>query len=141
MKCFFYIGFILCVINIFGCRGADNPMKVEAYILSREQAFNCLQHPDDNITPKQLVRYRINPDDIHNPYLVVRLKNLSNTSADGVLRCKVPDCVYPMDIPIRAVGPNSTEWAWMVLSLGNASIQIRDAWPAVTWEWHSLKLY
>lgn len=113
--------------------GDADRIKLEAVVLGRDEAFQCLlTQPDD--LPLQESR------SISKPYLVIRIMNPNNRHAWGVVRCVIPNIYRPVDVRIHSLPSNSTEWDWYLISLGSVAINHTNDPVKIECKWKEIKL-
>ena len=119
---------------LFSNKGYAKEIEVKTYILTQQQMGDLFNHPD--IVPKQLSVKELNNIDFKN-YCVIRVKNLGERHAWGILSCKIPGINGIVKVEIPCIKEYYCDY---VVCLSSVRILHNDksAYPLISYEWSEL---
>jgi len=118
---------------LFSNKKYASQIEVKTYVLTQEQAAELFKNSDGE--PILLSVNELNK--IDKIYLVVRLKNLGNLHAWGILNCKVPNIGIPIKISTINIREYSCDY---VICLASPVLQQENNNfpPNISYEWSEL---
>ncbi len=118
---------------LFSNKKYAKQIEVKTYILTQEQVAKLFKEP--NKDPVQLTVEGLNKSDKN--YFIVRVKNLGELHAWGVLSCKVRCIHEPFKIPIFT---NRNQFCDSVIDIsGTVIAEAKNSpYPDMSYEWSEL---
>ncbi|NGX49382.1 MAG: hypothetical protein K940chlam5_00980 [Candidatus Anoxychlamydiales bacterium] len=121
---------------LFSNKNYAKQIEVKTYILTQEQVAQLFKEP--NKEPIQLTIEELNKisNETKNRYIVIRVKNLGNLHAWGVLSCKT-GLRNPIMIGIPSIKPTYSDYVICISGIFIASPD-QNIYPATAYEWTEL---
>ncbi|NGX49753.1 MAG: hypothetical protein K940chlam5_01357 [Candidatus Anoxychlamydiales bacterium] len=118
---------------LFSNKGYAKQIEVKTYVLTQEQVAQLFTDP--NKEPIQLTVEELNKSDKN--YFIVRVKNLGDIHAWGVLSCKARTVHNPFKIPIITI---KDQFCDSVICLSGVVIAEakNSLYPDMSYEWSEL---
>ncbi len=121
---------------LFSNKSYAKQIEVKTYILTQEQVAKLFI--DSNKEPIQLTVEELNKisNETKNRYIVIRVKNLGNLHAWGVLSCKT-GLRNPIMIGIPSIKSTYSDYVICLSGIFIASSE-QSSYPATAYEWSEL---
>ena len=121
---------------LFSNKGYAKQIEVKTYILTQEQVAQLFKEP--NKMPIQLTVDELNKisNETKNRYIVIRVKNLGNLHAWGVLSCKT-GLRNPIMIGIPSIKNTYSDYVICISGIFITSSE-QNIYPATEYEWPEL---
>ncbi|NGX32271.1 MAG: hypothetical protein K1060chlam4_00312 [Candidatus Anoxychlamydiales bacterium] len=118
---------------LFSNKGYAKQIEVKTYILTQEQVAQLFKEP--NKEPIQWTVNELNKSDKN--YFIVRVKNLGDLHAWGVLSCKARTVHKPFKIPIITI---KDQFCDNIICFSGVVIAeaTNSSYPDITYEWSEL---